>query len=381
MEDTKKFQYKLLKQNDQHQDACFIQTNASFYIVIATKHELSIHSVDNEDDEDDIHSNCIVNNISFNYDSKIKEIHTVKQQNSMQNLLNKEINKTYESFCSILHEWDSILILFENGHFGWFYIDIFNEISNNFILWLIAPNTNYKYDTFLNQLKQKSQSHSLIINDWKLRYQCNNNMLLLSIFSFLGNTVMIIPILWKNILCFKHLTLNNYNGINNLLLTENNGNRMDSLWQIRSINGFIWDVQFIRSDTKDNNAIDIHFIIIYSQNNITKVLADSVVLFEKNDNKLLLSKNANCVRNISIIDSDQMEYKSNHVMELIPIQLKSWNIDKLRGLLNDNTLLMMMSDQHSIHIEILKKIIKNEIIIRNITDNNPGGAWHQSPQE
>lgn len=75
----------------------------------------------------------------------------------MESILKQYVNKEYQSYCSTLLQWESILILFENGHFGWFYIDIDHEVSTNDILWLISPSSNYKYDEFLRQLTQKSQ--------------------------------------------------------------------------------------------------------------------------------------------------------------------------------------------------------------------------------
>lgn len=79
----------------------------------------------------------------------------------METILKKYMETKYQSYSSTLIQWDSIIILFENGHFGWFYIDIDNEIviDDNIqcILWLISPTSNYKYDEFLRQLTQKSQ--------------------------------------------------------------------------------------------------------------------------------------------------------------------------------------------------------------------------------
>ena len=82
----------------------------------------------------------------------------------MDNVLDIYINMKYKSHLSILKQWDSIFILFENGHFGWFYLDIDNETTINndtnnssFIVWIISPNCNRKYDEFLNQLTQKSK--------------------------------------------------------------------------------------------------------------------------------------------------------------------------------------------------------------------------------
>ena len=80
----------------------------------------------------------------------------------MEIILQNYMETKYHSYCSTLMQWDSIIILFENGHFGWFYIDIDNEIvinnnNNQCILWLISPTSNYKYDEFLRQLAQKSQ--------------------------------------------------------------------------------------------------------------------------------------------------------------------------------------------------------------------------------
>ena len=83
------------------------------------------------------------------------------RQKWISNVLQSHLDEQYLSYCDIFTQWDSILILFDNGHFGWFYLDIDNEIivNNNSqsILWLIHPHSNSKYDTFLNQLSLKSQ--------------------------------------------------------------------------------------------------------------------------------------------------------------------------------------------------------------------------------
>ena len=86
---TNRLKGKLLKYNDEHQDCCFLTMYDALYLIIATKeNRLSIYSVDGDvnelkDDEDDqemvtnhdnLNIDCIIDNITINYDSKIKQI-------------------------------------------------------------------------------------------------------------------------------------------------------------------------------------------------------------------------------------------------------------------------------------------------------------------
>ena len=89
---------KLLKYSDQHQDCCFLTIYDALYLIIATKeNRLSIYSVDgdvndlkddDDDDDDDqemvindynLNIDCIIDNITINYDSKIKQIMKVNR--------------------------------------------------------------------------------------------------------------------------------------------------------------------------------------------------------------------------------------------------------------------------------------------------------------
>ena len=50
----------------------------------------------------------------------------------------------------------------------------------------------------------------MVINEWRINVLCVNNKeneiecMILSIFCELGNVMVFIPIIWKNMLCFKY---------------------------------------------------------------------------------------------------------------------------------------------------------------------------------
>ena len=71
---------KLLRQNDEHQDSCFVAINQALYLVIATSdNRLYIYSVDETANEvkeanDNFDVDCIIDNVIIDYSSAIKQM-------------------------------------------------------------------------------------------------------------------------------------------------------------------------------------------------------------------------------------------------------------------------------------------------------------------
>ena len=213
----------------------------------------------------------------------------------------------------------------------------------------------------------------LVINDWNLRilHISDIQCMIFVIFSMFGNVILFIPIIWKNKLCFK-----NDNNEENILLNHkylNDGNDINSLWQTRKINGMIWDFQFIRYNLNNERSININFVVLYSQKDRNKILSDSIELFEKKrenkNNKLIINDISN-IKITSIFDDNNkidfnLKEQDKNKLYLIPMSLSNKNAQTLQNLLNTNYILMRMSHENSINIEILKRIIQNEILVRN----------------
>lgn len=74
---------KLLKHNDEHQDCCFIRIDEVLYLIIGTKeNRLSVHSVDTngndlKQDDEIVTTECIIDNITIKYESKMTQIMTM----------------------------------------------------------------------------------------------------------------------------------------------------------------------------------------------------------------------------------------------------------------------------------------------------------------
>eukprot|EP01083_Nonionella_stella_P052371 138960_1 len=328
-----KLHSKLLNYGDEHQDCCFLSISDSLHLIIAKKYEISVHCVDTNY-EDILTTNCIIDNLSITMDSplSIKQIQRVHRGPGMDNVLKQS---KYVNYYSILSECDSVLILFENGHFCWFYLDICNQIlkeNDNMIVWLIEPNANPKYDEFMHEL----HSLSLHLNDWRMELMHDKNTFILSIYSYLGNVMLFIPLIWDTRLCF------------------NTDCKVTAVWQIRSINGIIWDFKFTRRG---------HFMVLYTHNNSIKLLSDAFELvFDDKRNKLMMNRTDDEMRN-TVIFGDAYDAPVIH-SELIPHELKSSTVDELQELLHRDDVMMMLSDAHSIELHLLRRRIENEIMMK-----------------
>ena len=161
---------KLLKEAEAILGYCLYSHENDLYHVFVSKNGIKIRAImdddfDEKETNQNVNTNIITNivydNIPINHDNShiicIANITKYRQDWMDADFVKNNFCKKFHKHMDLICKWDVIMVSFENGEFGLFYIDMDNALElNTNIIWIIKPGTHPTYAKFLKQLQQKS---------------------------------------------------------------------------------------------------------------------------------------------------------------------------------------------------------------------------------
>ena len=176
--------------------------------------------------------------------------------------------------------------------------------------------------------------------------------LVLCVYSYLGNVLVFVPIIWNGHLCFD----------TNSVLVNKHANKTHSLWHVRVINGIIIDFKFLNYM---NNSIRFMILYLKDLKKNCNILVDDVH-YKLNDKfKLFLYNIKTNPINLGL-DRDQNSF-SFWKDSLNASKYLNWNTSKqnLVKLLTNDHELGIWSKMHSMNLLVLKKTVLFQILKLN----------------